>query len=113
MIISTSYNVEGLCRVKCTYLEGISKDYKVNILCLQETHIPEGAPPDRLRIQGFQLSCHDTQTKYGTAIYLREDISRYAIISPTKINATSTIGVNVGGLSIYHTYKPPDTIWVH
>lgn len=39
-------NVEGLSMAKSTYLERMSKEHKVNILYLQETHIPKGAPPE-------------------------------------------------------------------
>lgn len=106
-------NVEGLSSAKRTYLERISKEHKVNILCLQETHIPEGAAPDRFKTQGFQIICHDDHPKYGTEIYIREDTTPYTIIPSSKINGTSTIGVNVGGISIYNTYKPPNTSWVH
>lgn len=90
----------------------MSKEHKANILCLQETHISEGAHPDRFKLQGFQLACHDDRPKYGTAIYIHEDVPLYTIIPPTKINDTSTIGVIVGGISIYNIYKPPNTSWV-
>ncbi|KAL4101204.1 hypothetical protein QTP88_021224 [Uroleucon formosanum] len=106
-------NVEGLSMAKRTYLERMSKEHKVNILCLQETHIPKGAPPDRFKIQGFQLTCHDDHPKYGTAIYIREDTSPYTIIPPSNINDISFIGINVRGISIFNTYKPPNTSWAH
>jgi len=50
-------------------------------------------------------------SKYGTAIYLREDILDYSITTPIKVE-TSIIGITIGGVNIYNTYKPPRTNWL-
>jgi len=87
----------------------MSKEHKANILCLQETHISEGAHPDRFKLQGFHLACHDDHSKYRLGIHIRKNVSAYTIIPPTKINDTSTIVVSVGGIRIYNIYKPSNT----
>jgi exonuclease III len=91
----------------------LSKEHKENIFCLQEIHISEGVHPNRLKLQEFQLVCHDDHPKHETAIYILEDVSSYTIIPPTKINDTLAIGVTVSGISIYKSYTPPNTSWVH
>lgn len=92
-------NVEGLSMAK-THLS------RKNVQRTQSEHtLPTGDTyskwrPDRFKIQGFQLTCHDDHPKYGTAIYIREDTSSYTIIPPSNINDTSIIGINVRGISI-------------
>jgi hypothetical protein len=48
-------NIEGLSMAKRTYLERMSKEHKVNILCLQETHIPKGALQTDLKYKDSNL----------------------------------------------------------
>lgn len=72
-------------------------------LSTRETYTRKETAPPYIKINGFQLACHDDHPKYGITIYLCEDVSSYTIIPPTKINDTSIIGVNVGRISIYST----------
>lgn len=62
-------------------------------------------------IEGFKIACLDPHPKYGTAIYVREDILDYSVTTPIKVQATSIIGITVGCVNIYNTYKPPGTSW--
>lgn len=39
-------NVEGLSRAKRTYLKRIADEKKADVLCLQETHVPDDAQYD-------------------------------------------------------------------
>lgn len=59
-------------------------------------------------IEGFKMASLDPYPKYGTAIYIREDILDYSVLTPIKVETTSITGINIEGMNIYNTYKPPE-----
>lgn len=64
-------------------------------------------------IEGFKMASLDPYPKYGTAIYIQEDILDYSVLTSIKVETTSITGINIEGMNIYNTYKPPGISWLN
>ena len=67
-----SSNTEGLSADKASMLSDFCKEQCCHCLCLQETHI--GTRKARTRIPGMALVAERPQDKYGSAIFIRDDL---------------------------------------
>ena len=67
-----SANIEGLSAVKASMLSDLGKEQHCHCLCLQETH--KGARKARPRIPGMTLVAERPHDKYGSAIFIRDNL---------------------------------------
>ena len=67
-----SANIEGLTAVKASILSVMCKDKHCQCLCLQETH--RSQTQARPKILGMALMAERPHTKYGSAVFLRDDL---------------------------------------
>jgi len=99
-------NVEGLSAAKRGIISSIADGQKIDIICLQETHVNVDKA-SRFSIEGFDLVCYALHPKHGRAMYVRSDITE-----ATHITSTSHCdAVRVGGYHIVNVYKPPSERW--
>jgi hypothetical protein len=99
-------NVEGLSAAKREIIRDLAKRHKVDIVCLQETHVPVQTA-GRYSIEGFDLISSTPDAKFGRATYVRSDIA-----DATPISSSSFCDViQVGGYKIANVYKPPSANW--
>lgn len=110
-IIIIQINVEGLTRAKCEYLQNLAADQSETVLSLQETHIPIYGNSKHYQIPGFKLACYHNHNKYGLAIFVKSEITKYNLIPSIVSGHTATVGVVIDDLHIYNTYKPPNHKW--
>uniref|UniRef100_H2ZTA1 Endonuclease/exonuclease/phosphatase domain-containing protein n=1 Tax=Latimeria chalumnae TaxID=7897 RepID=H2ZTA1_LATCH len=103
-------NIEGLSRSKCEVLSKEFRIHKIDILALQETHIPE-PNPYRMKIHGFHMIACRYHAKYGIATYIQDNLAMEAEEIMQADNSQFTITVRVGKLTIINVYKPPLETW--
>ena len=84
-----SANIEGLSAVKASMLSDLGKKQHCHCLCLQETH--RGARKERPRILGMTLVAERPHDKYGSAIFIRDDL-KVKSISVTTANHDKGFG---------------------
>lgn len=99
-------NAEGLSAAKRGVISSIAERQKVDIICLQETHVNEDKA-GRFSIAGFDLVSYALHPKHGRATYVRCDITEAAhVVSTPHCDA-----IRVGGFHIANVYKPPSERW--
>ena len=76
-----SANIKGLSAVKASMLSDLCKEQHCYSLCLQETH--RGARKARPRIHGMTLIAERPHDKYGSAIFIRDDMKVKSITVTT------------------------------
>jgi len=99
-------NVEGLSSAKRTIISAIARKQKVDIICLQETHIPT-EEAGRYTIDGFDLLSHSAHAKHGRATYVCSNIASACPLFSGEFYDV----VQVGGYQIANIYKPPSAHW--
>lgn len=99
-------NVEGLSAAKRSLLSKVCIEQKIDIICLQETHVAT-EEAGRFEIHGFDILSYDPHAKYGRATYVRSDISDAVSLSSTIYCDV----IQVGGFQIANVYKPPNMTW--
>ena len=67
-------NVEGLSAAKRSVISPIADRQKIDIICLQETHVNVDEA-SLFSIKGFDLVCYALHSKHGRATYVRSDIA--------------------------------------
>ena len=67
-----SANIEGLTAVKASMLSVMCKDKHCQCLCLQETH--RSQTQARPRIPGMSLVAERPHNKYGSTVFIRDDL---------------------------------------
>jgi len=68
-------NVEGISNDKSRYLERLLKEHKIDVVLLQETHVPDELQMTRrATISGYTLISSLYHKIYGSATYVRNDI---------------------------------------
>ena len=83
-----SANIEGLSAIKASMLSDLCKEQHCHCLCLQETH--RGERKARPRIPGMTLVAERPHDKYGSAIFIRDDL-KVKSISVTAANHVEVI----------------------
>lgn len=80
---------------------------------LQETHAHDIEQlTNRGTVQRFNLASASYHKKYGTAVYIRQDIQTWEEITVHEYNNnTSFLHVKINDLNIINVYKPPNTGW--
>jgi hypothetical protein len=95
-------NVEGLSAAKRSVISSIADKEKIDIICLEETHV-DGDIASRFSISGFDLVSYALHPKHGRATYVRGNITEAAHVLSTPHCDV----IRVGGYHIANVYKPP------
>ena len=72
-----SANIDGLTAVKVSMISVMCKDKYCQSLCLQETH--RSQTQERPRIPGMSIVAVHPHNKYGSTIFIRDDIKMKGI----------------------------------
>ena len=99
-------NVEGLSAAKRSFISSIAVQEKIDIICLQETHV-DGDIASRFTITGFDLVSYKLHAKHGRATYVRGNITEAAHVVSTPFCDV----IRVGGYHVANVYKPPSERW--
>ena len=99
-----SANIEDLSAVKAFMLSDVCKEQHCRCLCLQETH--GGARKVRPRIPGMTIVAERPHDKYGSAIFIRDDL-KVKSISVTATNHVEVITAELRDVVVHSVYKPP------
>ena len=95
-------NIEGLSAVKVAMLSDLCKEQ--HCLCIKETH--RGARKARPRIPGMTVVAKRPHNKYGSAIFIRDDL-KVKSISVTAVNHVEVITAELPDVVVHSVYKPP------
>lgn len=104
-------NIEGISKDKCEYLSKLSKEYKIDLIALQETHLIYDQIDSRARIPGYKMIGMLGSEIYGSIMYIRQDISDYSVASCYRQSNIEIISVNLMGTTVSAVYKPPQDHW--
>jgi hypothetical protein len=99
-------NVEGLSAAKRDIIASIATKQKVDVICLQETHL-DTDKSSQFSICGFDLLSYALHAKHGRATYVRSSLIDCSAISSHPFCDT----VRVGDFRIANIYKPPSENW--
>ena len=102
-------NIEGQSAVKASMLSDLCKEQHCHCLCRQETH--RGERKARSRIPGMTLEAERPHDKYGSAIYIRDDL-KVKSISVTASNHVEVITAELPDVVAHYVYKPPSEQFV-
>ena len=100
----TSANIGDLTAVKASMLSVICKDKHCQCLCVQETHRRQTQA--RPRIPGMSLVAERSHNKYGSAVFIRDDL-KVKGISICEKDDVELIIIEVCNAIIQSVYKPP------
>ena len=67
-------NVEGISAAKRSIISTIADQHKVDVICLQETHV-ETDVADRFTIDGYNLVSFHLHAKHGRAVYVSQNLA--------------------------------------
>ena len=104
-----SANIEGLLALKAAMISDVCKEQHYHCLCLQETH--RDARKSRPRIPGMTLLAERPHDKYGSAIFIRDDL-KVKSISATAVNHVDMITTELPDVVVHSVYKPPSDHFV-
>ena len=102
-----SVYIEGLSAVKASMLSDLYKEQ--HCLCLQETN--RGARKARHINPGMTLVAERPHTKYGSAIFIRDNL-KVKSISVTAANHVEVITAELPNVVVHSAYKPPSEQFV-
>jgi exonuclease III len=103
-LLTISINIEGLSSDKENLLSNICKENNCDALLLQETH--RGIEGVRPRVEGMKLILERPHDKYGSAVFVRENIT----VDSACLTCTDDIEiltVEINKCTITSVYKPP------
>lgn len=97
-------NIEAITSSKQGILADLCRNYKCDILCIQETHRDQNA--HRPKINGMQLVIEQLSAIHGSVILVKNGIS---VTSAEKSyqNDIEVLTIEVGNLTVTSVYKPP------
>ena len=104
-----SANIEGLSAVRASMISNLCKEQHCHSLYLKETH--RGARKARPRIPGMTLVAKRLHDKYGSAIFIRDDL-KWKSISVTAANHVEVITAELPDVVVHYVYKPPSEQFV-
>ena len=104
-----SANIEGLSVVKGSMLSDLSKEQYCHCLCVQETHRSERKV--RPKIPGMTLVAERPHDKYGSAIFIRDDL-KVKSISVTAATHVEVITAELPDVVVHYVYRPPSEQFV-
>ena len=104
-----SANIEGISAVKASMLSDLCKEQNVHCLCLQENH--RGERKARPRIHGMTLIVELPHDKYGSAIFIRDDL-KVNSISVAAANHIDVITAELPDVVVHSVYVPPSEQFV-
>jgi len=105
-------DVEGLCRDKSSYLARLLPELKADVVLLQKTHVLDVEQMHcRGNIDGYKLISATYHKQYGTATYIRNDISNSSHLYTRMVGSVSVIATNVANITILNIYKPSNEKW--
>ena len=96
LTVITAY-IEGLSAVKASMISDLCKEQHCHCLCLQETH--RGARKARPRIPGMTLVAERPHDKYGSVIFIRDDLK------VNSISVTAANHVELPDVVVHSVYK--------
>ena len=113
--VCDSSTVCRLCRwessaVKASTLSDLCKEQNCHTLRLQETH--RGARKARPIIPGMALVAERPHDKYGSVIFIRDDLKVKNIISVTAANHVELITAELPDVVVHSVYNPPSEQFV-
>lgn len=105
-------NVEGLSKAKSDQLSRILIENNIDVAVIQETHVAtvEGIR-SRGTLPGYCLIGVTYHQTYGTATYIRSNITNANLVTESSTDNIFIITINIAGLFIVNVYKPPDSEW--
>jgi hypothetical protein len=105
-------NIEGISKDKADYLSKLASENKVDVIVLQETHT--GSEYDlrkRGDISGYTLlECLDSRV-YGSATYIKDNITDFEVLHKGVENDIYTIVTRIQDVHVINVYKPPNVQW--
>ena len=104
-----SVNIEGLLSVKAVIISDLCKEQYCHCLCLQETY--RGAIKARPRIPGMPLVAECPHDKYGSVIFIRDNLKVKSIYA-TAVNHVEMITTRLPDVVVHSVYKPPSEQFV-
>ena len=102
-----SANIEGLSAVKASMLSDLCKEQHCHCLCLQETH--RDARKAWPRIPVMTLITERPHDKYGSAIFIRDDL-KVKSISVTAANHVEVITAELPDVVVHSVYRQPGAV---
>lgn len=99
-------NVEGLSAAKRSALQEIAEQHKVDIICLQETHVDKDIS-SRFTINGFSLLSYHLHPKFGRATYIKNSLAGATASQHNDL----WDACKLDQFSIINVYKPPSIDW--
>ena len=102
-------NIEGLSAVKASMLSDLCKRQYYHCLCLQKTH--RGERKARHEIPGMALVAERPHDKYGSAIFIKDDL-KVKSISVTAANHVEVITAELPDVVVHSVYKLPSEQFV-
>lgn len=105
-ILVTSINIKGLSADKENLLVNLCKENNTDILLLPETH--RGATSRRPKVNGIKLILKHPHDQYGSAIFVKPDIS-VSSISLTYENNIMTLTIETSSCTVtsFPTFSSP------
>lgn len=105
-------NIEGASRSKSEQLSKILAQNKIDVAVVQETHVAsESDIRRRGHIAGYSLIGATYHSTYGTATYIRCNLSNAALIEESSMNNIFIVTICVAGMYVVNIYKPPNSQW--
>ena len=99
-----SANIEGLSAAKASMLSDLCKEQHCHCLCLQETH--RGERKAMPRIPGITLVEERPHDKYGSAIFIRDDL-KVKSSSATATNHVEVITAELPDVVVHLSISHP------
>ena len=100
-----SANIEGLTAIKASILSEMCKDKHCHCLCLQETH--RAKDKARPKIPGMTLVAERPHNKYGSAVFIRNDLKVKSISVCAEENV-EFLTIELPDVVVHSVYKPPN-----
>lgn len=105
-------NVEGASASKSEYMSRDAFEQKADVIVAQETHISNGNEyHSRGLVNGYRVVAYLLSPVYGSATYVRSDISNVKVLHMSSIDDVWCIVIEVDGIKVSNVYKPPNSQW--
>lgn len=105
-------NVEGILQSKCDYIARLAKEHKIDIICLQETHLRDISKINsRATISGYKILAYNISRIHGSIAYAELSLHDIKAIFINETNGIELIQIKLENTHITTVYKPPNSNW--